>query len=881
MDNNNLSAQLVNDWSGESSGTWLAVDASRREAGMCFGVIPNLFNPAWSAPGAMAALWAYARTAYVNNPLPAITKERIFVYLSRMAPSPYSLARHTGFLVGCGKPAGNKTVQPQGISEAINLLQLPLPDQHSAQEALQRFQQHVPLSEYPEPGTPLEADILLLLGVIYLVPQQAYQARETLKQALSDTDNQWITALMSYIRAEHCHAAVQNELELESDVLELFKQEPELAALIPGWHRQKENYHGAARQQNLDQLEQQNLNLPADTNTAATHDEATTNDFLKRILDVTPIGISVLNPVRNEKGEILDFRVKIVNKEMEAESGRTDLSGKLSAQEFPDIRDSGLYDMMVRVMQSGQPERAEYKYTINGEERWYATVLTCVDDNLIASNIDITHRKQAAEERSRNLNLLEQSEALVEMGSWEFDMNTGQFTWSAGMYRLFRIKPGMPVSPDTLLRFVHPKSHDAAVQLISDIKAGNESPEQVLEVVIDGENRIMRVKVKGVPNTENRINKLLGVCRDITLARRSREQRLKDTAMIQGFADAAPDMLYVIDLVTLQMVYVNNRIEELFDKTALEIKELGQNFFETVVYENDKQIFRDNLQALRVSAPGEVVGLTYRLYDHSGNLHWIKTRRTVYLRDEQGQPTHIIGISQDITEQIILQERNRQLSNERQTMAEEQQQEIFRVTLHSQEEERKRIAESLHNGLGQLLYGVKLSLNQISTKNPMPANEDALRHTEQLITECIRETRRISHELTPAVLEDFGLKEAMLDICRQLSGDTKFQCQFTGLDIKLEKDLEVAIYRIIQELMINVLKHAEATRGNVSVDIGLRWINIYIEDNGKGMDADAKSNGIGLPSVKSRVKLLKGEMDITSTPGGGTKMSIRLPYRIA
>ena len=880
MDNNNLSGQLASDWSGESSGTWLAVDASRREAGMCFGVIPNLFNPAWSAPGAMAALWAYARTAYINNPLPAIIKERIFVYLSRMAPSPYCLARHTGFLVGCGKPAGSNTVQPQGIDDAVGLLQLPLPDQHSAQEALQRFQQHVPLSEYPEPGTPLEADILLLLGVIYLVPQQAYQARETLMLALGDTDTQWITALMSYIRAEHCHAAAQAELELESDVLQLFKQEPGLAALVPGWHREKENFHGAARQQTLDQLEQQTLNLTSDKDMAVAPDEDATN-LLKRILDLTPVGMSVLNPVRNEKGDILDFRLKIVNKELEAESGRTDLSGKLSVQEFPDIRNFGLYDMMVRVMQSGQPERAEYKYTTNGEERWYATVLTCIDDNLIASNIDITHRKQAAEERSRNLNLLEQSEALVDMGSWEFNMHTGQFTWSAGMYKLFRIKPGTPVSPDTLLRFIHPKSHDLAVQLISDIKAGNESPELVLDVVIDGENRVMRVKVKGVPNTENRINKLLGVCRDITLARRSREQRLKDTAMIQGFADAAPDMLYVIDLVTLQMVYVNNRIEELFDKTALEIKELGQTFFETVVHENDKQIFRDNLQALRVSAPGEVVGLTYRLYDHSGNLHWVKARRTVYLRNEEGQPTHIIGISQDITEQIMLQERNQQLSNERQTMAEEQQQEIFRVTLHSQEEERKRIAESLHNGLGQLLYGVKLSLNQISTKNPMPANEDALRQTEQLITECIRETRRISHELMPAVLEDFGLKEAMMDICRQLSGDTKFQCQFTGLDIKLEKDLEVAIYRIIQELMINVLKHAEATHGNVSVEIALRWININVDDNGKGIDADAKSNGIGLPSVKSRVKLLKGDIDITSATGGGTKISIRLPYQIA
>ena len=878
MDNNNLSGQVGNRWSGEPSGTWLAVDACRREAGMCFGVIPNLFNPAWSAPGAMAALWAYARTAYINNPLPAITKERIFVYLSRMAPAPYSLARHVGFLAGRGKPAGNASAQPQNIDDVIALLQIPLPDQQSAEEALQRFQQFVPLHELPEPGSPLEADMLQLLGIIYTLPQHAHRVRESLKQSLTDTDTQWITALLSYIHAEHCHAAAQNELNFEPDLQDLFEQKPELAILIPGSQRriQKNGTVDKLTQVAPDVLNAHAANKPD----AATQPLNADSTLLQHVLDIAPVGISIMEPVKNEDGHIIDFKLQIVNKEIEAETGRDDLAGKLSVQEYPEMRDTGLYDMLIRVMNTGEPETAEYRYEREGVERWYTTAVTRVGDTLISSNLDITHRKQAAQERSRNLNLMEQSEALVQMGSWEYDLQTQTMTWSAGMYRLFRLKQGTPVSPDTLLQFVHPKSQEAATQLIQSILNGEEVAEQVLYVLVNGEDRIMRVKVKSTLGTEGRLNRLSGVYRDITLSRRSREQILKDTAMIKGLADAAPDMLYVIDLITLQMVYVNNRIEELFDKTALEIKELGQAFFETVVYDDDKQLFRDNIQALKVSERGQVVGLTYRLHDHNQKLHWIKTRRTVYLRNDEGEPTHIIGISQDITEQMELQERNRQLSNERLAMEEAQRQEIFEVTLHSQEKERKRIAESLHNGLGQLLYGVKLSLNQISAKNPMPANEDALRHTEQLITQCIRETRRISHELMPAVLEDFGLKEAMLDICRQLSGDTKFQCNFNGLDVKLDKDLEIAIYRIIQELMINVLKHAEASIGRVDVEVALRWIKITVEDNGKGMMPGGKTKGIGLPSVKSKVKLLKGDMDLNSEPGKGTKIHIRLPFNL-
>lgn len=878
MNYNHLSGQTGNRWSGEPSGTWLAVDACRREAGMCFGVIPNLFNPAWSAPGAMAALWAYARTAYINNPLPAITKERIFVYLSRMAPAPYSLARHTGFLAGRGKPAGNAAAQPQNISDVIALLQLPLPNQQSADEALQRFAQYVPLQHMPEPGSALEADLLLLLGIIYLLPQHAHRVRDFLKQSLADTDTQWITALLSYIHAEHCHAAAQSELYFEPDLQELFEQEPELALLIPGTQRRSQSTG------TIDTVSHTGFQAAAAEAKGTEHLVPTVADsnpaLLQHVLDLTPVGISILEPVKNDDGNIIDFRLQMVNKELETEAGRDNLAGKLSVQEYPEMRDTGLYDMLLRVMHTGEPETAEYRYERNGRERWYSTAVTRIGDALIASNLDITHRKQAAEERSKSLNLLEQSEALAQMGSWEYDLLTGSLACSAGMYRLFRLKPGAQFSADTLLNYVHPKSYDAALQLTSNIRKGQESPEQVLDMVIEGEPRIFRVKVKSITDTGNEIKKLLGVYRDITLARRSREQILKDTAMIKGLADAAPDMLYVIDLVTLQMVYVNNRIEELFDKTALEIKELGQAFFETVVYEDDKQPFRDNIEALRNSEQGEVIELTYRLYDHHQKLHWIKTRRTVYLRNDDGQPTHIIGISQDITEQVELQERNRQLNDERLAMEELQQKEIFEVTLQSQEKERKRIAESLHNGLGQLLYGVKLSLNQISAKNPMPANEEALRHTEQLITQCIRETRRISHELMPAVLEDFGLKEALLDICRQLSSDTRFHCSFTGLEVKLDKDLEVAIYRIIQELMINVLKHARAAQGTVNVEIAPQWIKIKVEDNGIGMDTDIKTKGIGLSSVKSKVKLLKGDIDISSVLNQGTNVKVRLPHQL-
>lgn len=182
-----------------------------------------------------------------------------------------------------------------------------------------------------------------------------------------------------------------------------------------------------------------------------------------------------------------------------------------------------------------------------------------------------------------------------------------------------------------------------------------------------------------------------------------------------------------------------------------------------------------------------------------------------------------------------------------------------------------------------MLFAVKLSLSHIhvSPGTDCTENEKALQYTTQLLANCIQECRRISHDLTPAILEECGLKKAVEDICRQMTGPVAFKCNIQQFDQRLERFLEVAIFRIIQELMMNIVKHADASRGNITIHEKESAIHIRVRDNGKGFDeTKLKNEGIGLRTIRSKVTLLTGSMKISSGAGKGTTIDIRIPKRI-
>jgi PAS domain S-box-containing protein len=258
----------------------------------------------------------------------------------------------------------------------------------------------------------------------------------------------------------------------------------------------------------------------------------------------------------------------------------------------------------------------------------------------------------------------------------------------------------------------------------------------------------------------------------------------------------------------------------------------------------------------------------------------VKTLRTKALLtyNEQGWPLRILGVDLDISTVQRLEQENLRLRLS-------QQHERLVAVLEAQEEERRRMAESLHNGLGQLLYAAKLQVEQLAQAPELaavPALAPARREATRLLKAAIRQARTISHELTPGIVADFGLEAALHDICRSLkSPQLRWQC-LVHLDAQhpVPLPLQVAVYRLAQEVTQNIVKHARATAATLEVETLPGWLVLRAEDNGQGFEPGAHTTGIGLKTLRTRVDLLGGTVLLHSTPGLGTQLQLRIPLAI-
>lgn len=205
------------------------------------------------------------------------------------------------------------------------------------------------------------------------------------------------------------------------------------------------------------------------------------------------------------------------------------------------------------------------------------------------------------------------------------------------------------------------------------------------------------------------------------------------------------------------------------------------------------------------------------------------------------------------------------------------QQEIeSKALFEGEQKERIRIARDLHDGVGQMLSLIKMNLSMVDTP------DSGLQKTALLVDETIEEVRNVSHNLIPQEL-NFGIVRALEDIAEKVnaSGETKMTVHIPSEIRKLtfEKQNELSIYRIVQEVVSNMIKHAGANRIDLSIDRTEQSITLSIKDNGRGMDQSDldHSKGLGWKNINARVHLLDGKISIRSEKLSGTQIEITLP----
>jgi two-component system, NarL family, sensor kinase len=225
--------------------------------------------------------------------------------------------------------------------------------------------------------------------------------------------------------------------------------------------------------------------------------------------------------------------------------------------------------------------------------------------------------------------------------------------------------------------------------------------------------------------------------------------------------------------------------------------------------------------------------------------------------------------------QKLQQQRISELEKERQLTATE-------AVLKGEEQERTRLAKDLHDGLGGMLSGIKYSFQTMKGNLVMtPDNAQAFERSMDMLDSSIKEMRRVAHNMMPEALVKFGLDTALKDFCNDINQSGALQVNYQSIGLEkavIEQTSAITIYRIVQELINNTMKHAAAKTAIVQVSKTDGEISITVEDDGKGFNPVILEGGkgIGWSNIQSRVEYLKGKLDVQSQPGKGTSVHIEL-----
>ncbi len=230
---------------------------------------------------------------------------------------------------------------------------------------------------------------------------------------------------------------------------------------------------------------------------------------------------------------------------------------------------------------------------------------------------------------------------------------------------------------------------------------------------------------------------------------------------------------------------------------------------------------------------------------------------------------------------FIFKQRQKLLQNKIITIEQQKKLELTQAIIDGEEQERTRLAKELHDGIGGLMSMLKLQFTNFKKRHTEIQQDTEYNSALDLLNTASQDIRKISHALMPSALERLGLIDAVEQFCTSMQSSAGFEIDFQhyGLEDRLPQRFELLVYRIIQELLNNIVKYAEAKEVLIQLSKNEKIFSVAIEDDGKGFDLSSIKNkdGIGLHSMQKRIELLGGRMDIDSSIGKGTSINIELP----
>jgi PAS domain S-box-containing protein len=455
----------------------------------------------------------------------------------------------------------------------------------------------------------------------------------------------------------------------------------------------------------------------------------------------------------------------------------------------------------------------------------YLAILECCDDAIIAKNLD----------------------GVI-------------LSWNAAAQRIFGYAAEEAIGQSITI-IIPPELRDEEVGILSRLKAGERIEHcETLRITKDGRRLNVSITASPIRDAEGRIIGASKIARDITERKLAEAVLRESEERFRLVANTAPVMIWMSGLDKL-CNYANQPSIEFIGRSAEAI--LGNGWAEGIHPDDLERSWDIYSNAFDRHEPFR---MEYRLRGNDGEYHWV-IDSGVPRFNADGSFAGYIGSAIDVTEQKLAAD---VLST------------VSQRLIEAQEEERSWIARELHDDIGQRLALLKWQLDQ---KQHSQVSADQLQQkideASKVVEDLAVDIQALSHRLHSPKLKYLGLAEAVASLCEELSEGQGVEIQFQSESVPKDLPTEAALclFRVSQEALKNAIKHSGSRHFRVSLIGGQSQIDLSVRDSGSGFDAAEAMNGrgLGLTSMRERLKLAHGELSIESQPGKGTTVHARVP----
>lgn len=487
---------------------------------------------------------------------------------------------------------------------------------------------------------------------------------------------------------------------------------------------------------------------------------------------------------------------------------------------------------------------------------------------------DITHEKAAEDKVRASEERLRLAQQTTRIGTFESDVRTGVVTWTPEMELIYGLPQGAFAKTRTAFQnLIHPEDRRTVNELIElASKSGELTTGEWRVVWPDGSVHWIAGRWQVLLDQLGEPSRVLGVNIDVTDRKRAElellqmNRALKEQAtvlqsreeLLKIFVKNVPAGVAMLDR---DMRYLQVSDRWCLDYSLDSSQVIGRSHYEIFpdVPERWKEMHRRALQ-------GETLRANEDAWERDdGATTWVRWEIRPW-RTPTGSVGGILIFAEDITHRKRMEEALSEMS---------------RKLIESQEQERARIGRELHDDINQRLAMLAVELEQLE-ENPLEIRS-RLRELRKQTIEISNDVQALSHELHSSKLEYLGVVAGIRSWCREFAERQKIQIDFRD-DVSnvLPFDIGLALFRVLQEALHNAIKHSGVKRLEVQMLERSEEVHLIVSDSGKGFDLEAakRLGGLGLTSMRERVRLVNGEMEIQSKPIGGTTIYVRIPFAV-